>query len=92
MQVNQGDVQARSAVVRWPYSAAADEAPIDSFTLHYQNNTFGHDIVLCGFSVSTRLDHLKPYTRYSVRVKATSVLGTGDWSNPVNFTTSGASK
>ena len=90
MQVNQ--VQARSAVPRWPYSPAADEAPIDFFTLHYQNNTFGDDIVVSDGSVSRQLNHLKPYTLYSVRVNATSVLGTGDWSNPVSFTTSTASK
>jgi len=90
VQVNQGDVKARSTTVTWTYSPPSDEAPIVSFYLHYQNKSFVDDITLESALLTKKSIHLKPYTSYSVRMMAESVLGKGDWSSLVNFTTSTA--
>jgi len=78
--------------VTWSYSSGPDEAPIVSFHLQYQNKSFIDNITLSGSLSSKELIHLKPYTSYSVRIMAESVLGKGDWSGLINFTTSTAGR
>jgi len=90
VQVKQINIKARSTTVTWSYSPGSDEAPIVSFYLHYQNKSFNDSITLSSFLSSKELIHLKPYTSYSVRMMAESVLGKGDWSSFVAFTTSTA--
>ena len=91
VQVNPSDVKARSALVTWPYNPGADEMPVTAYNLEYQNSTSTLDIHL-GLVLSKRIINLKPYTAYSVRVLANSVLGKSLWSNFTNFTTKTASK
>jgi len=62
-----------------------------TYNLEYRNSTSTEDISL-GAVLSKRIINLKPYTAYSVRVLANSVLGKGLWSNFQNFTTKTASK
>ena len=76
----------------WSYSTGSDETPIVSFYLHYQNKTFNDSITLSGPLSSKELINLKPYTSYIVRMMAESVLGKGEWSRLVSFTTSTAGK
>ena len=92
VQVKPCNIKARSTVVTWTYSPGPDEAPIVSFYLQYQNKSFDNNITLSGSLSSKELIHLKPYTSYSVRMMAESVLGKGDWSSLVSFTTSTAGK
>ena len=90
MQVKQINIKARTTTVTWSYSPGSDEAPIVSFYLYYQNKSFNHDVTLSGAIKRKELIQLKPYTSYSVRMMAESVLGKGDWRSLVNFTTSTA--
>ena len=91
VQVNPSDVNARSALVTWSYSPGADEMPVTAYNLEYRNSTSIDDISL-GVVSRKQIINLKPYTAYSVRLIATSVLGKGLWSNFQNFTTKTASK
>ena len=91
VQVNPSDVKARSALVTWSYNPGADEVPVTAYNLEYRNGTFAVNISL-GAVLSKRIINLKPYTAYSVRVLANSVLGKSLWSNFTNFTTKTASK
>ena len=91
VQVNPSDVKAKSTLVTWPYNPGADEMPVTAYNLEYRNSTSTLDIHL-GLVLSTRIINLKPYTTYSVRVLANSVLGKSLWSNFTNFTTKTASK
>ena len=91
VQVNPSDVKARSTLVTWPYNPGADEMPVTAYNLEYRNSTSTLDIHL-GIVLSIRIFNLKPYTAYSVRVSADSVLGKSLWSNFQNFTTKTASK
>ena len=91
VQVNPSDVKARSTLVTWPYNPGADEMPVTAYNLEYRNSTAIDDISL-GAVLSKQIINLKPYTAYSVRLIATSVLGKGLWSNFQNFTTKTASK
>ena len=91
VQVNPSDVKARSTLVTWPYNPGADEVPVTAYNLEYRNSTSTLDIHL-GLVLSKRIINLKPYTAYSVRLIATSVLGKSLWSNFQNFTTKTASK
>ena len=76
-----------TASVAWCYSPGADEAPT-SITLHYWNSTFSSILNLQpGSSFFTVLTQLKPFAHYSVKVRASSVLGDGLWSTAMNFTT-----
>jgi len=88
LKVEQSDIKARSTTVTWSYSPKSDEAPIVSFYLHYQNTSFNDDVTLSGAFKSKELINLKPYTSYSVRMMAESVLGRGVWGSFVNFNTS----
>ena len=81
--VTAGTIDARSAVVTWSYSPGPDEMPITSFTLQYWNGTFTDDIPLPGGVSRKQLINLKPFTSYSIRIMAVSVLGNGYWSNPL---------
>ena len=91
VQVNARDANARSALVTWSYSLGADEMPVTAYNLEYRNSTHKDDISL-GVVFRKQISNLKPYTAYSVRLIATSVLGKGLWSNVQNFTTKTASK
>ena len=91
VQVNPSDLKARSTLVTWPYNPEADKMPVTAYNLEYRNSTATRDIPL-GLVLSKRINNLKPYTAYSVRLVATSVLGKGLWSNFQNFTTKTASK
>ena len=91
VQVNPSDVKARSTLVTWPYNPGADEMPVTAYNLEYRNSTSTLDIHL-GVVLSKRIFNLKPYTAYSVRVLADSILGKSLWSNFQNFTTKTASK
>ena len=91
VQVNPSDLKARSALVTWSYNRGADEMPVTTYNLEYRNSTSTEDISL-GAVLSKQIINLKPYTAYSVRLIATSVLGKGLWSNFQNFTTKTASK
>ena len=91
VQVNPSDVNARSTVVTWSYSPGADEMPVTAYNLEYRNSTSTDDITL-GVVLRKQIINLKPYTAYSVRVLANSVLGKSLWSNFTNFTTKTASK
>ena len=91
VQVNPSDVNARSTLVTWSYSPGVDEMPVTTYNLEYRNSTSTEDISL-GAVLSKRIINLKPYTAYSVRVLANSVLGKSLWSNVQNFTTKTASK
>ena len=91
VQVNPSDVKARSTLVTWPYNPGADEMPVTAYNLEYRNSTSTLDIHL-GVVLSKRIFNLKPYTTYSVRVLADSVLGKSLWSNFQNFRTKTASK
>ena len=91
VQVNPSDVNARSTLVTWSYSPGADEMPVTGYNLEYRNSTSINNISL-GIVLSKVITNLKPYTAYSVRLIATSVLGKGLWSNFQNFTTKTASK
>ncbi|XP_044164303.1 Down syndrome cell adhesion molecule-like protein 1 [Acropora millepora] len=86
-------VTARTVLVTWPsYSPRDDEAPTISITVRYQNSTPPyHLVILPGHSWRKELTNLKPFSKYSVSVMASSVLGDGFWSNAVNFTTLTAS-
>ncbi|XP_068677363.1 uncharacterized protein [Montipora foliosa] len=85
--VNVTTIRARTAIVTWSYTPGVDEAPVNSFTLQYQTYNFSR---LPGSSSSKELTNLKPYTSYSVTIKASSVLGDGFWSDAKNFTTTTA--
>ena len=65
--------------------------PVTAYNLEYRNSTSTEDISLVAVLIK-RIINLKPYTPYSVRVLANSVLGKGLWSNFQNFTTKTASK
>ena len=91
VQVNPSDVKARSTLVTWPYNPGADEMPVTAYSLEYRNSTSTEYITL-GAVLRKQIINLKPYTAYSVRVLANSVLGKGLWSNFQNFTTKTASK
>ena len=91
VQVNPSDLKARSALVTWPYNPGADEVPVTAYNLEYRNSTSLDDMSL-GAVLSKRIINLKPYTAYSVRLIANSVLGKSPWSNFQNFTTKTASK
>ena len=91
VQVNPSDVNERSTLVTWSYSLGADEMPVTGYNLEYRNSTAIDDIYL-GAVLKKEIINLKPYTAYSVRLIATSVLGKGLWSNFQNFTTKTASK
>ena len=91
VQVNASDVKARSTLVTWSYNPGANEMPVTAYNLEYRNSTSTLDIHL-GLVLSTRIINLKPYTAYSVRVFANSVLGKSLWNNFTNFTTKTASK
>ena len=91
VQVNPSDVKARSTLVTWSYSPGADEMPVTTYNLEYRNSTSIDDIPLRAV-LRKQIINLKPYTAYSVRLIATSVLGKGLWSNLQNFTTKTASK
>ena len=91
IQVNPSDVKARSTLVTWPYNPGAGEMPVTAYNLEYRNSTSTLDIHL-GLVLSKRIINLKPYTAYSVRVLADSILGKSLWSNFQNFTTKTASK
>ena len=91
VQVNPSDVKARSALVTWPHNSGADEMPVTAYNLEHRNSTSTLDIHL-GLVLSKRIINLKPYTAYSVRLLASSVLGKSLWSNFQNFTTKTASK
>ena len=82
-------IRARTALVTWSYTPGVDEAPVNSFTLQYGTYVFGG---LPGGSSRKELTNLKPYTSYSVKIKASSVLGGGFWSDAKSFTTATASK
>ena len=92
VQVKQSDIKARSTTVTFSYSPGSDEAPIVSFYLQYQNKSFNINITLPGSLSSKELINLKPYTSYSIRMMAESVLGKGDWSSFGSFTTATARK
>ena len=91
VRVNPSDVKARSTLVTWSYNPGADEMPATAYNLEYRNSTSTRDIPL-GLVLSKRINNLKPYTAYSVRLIADSVFGKGLWSNFQNFTTKTASK
>ena len=91
VQVNPSDVKARSTLVTWSYSPGVDEMPVTDYNLEYRNSTTIDDISL-GAVLRKQIINLKPYTAYSVRLIATSVLGKRLWSNFQNFTTKTASK
>ena len=91
VQVSPSDVKARSTSVTWSYSPGADEMPVTAYNLEYRNSTSTLDIHF-GHVLSKRIFNLRPYTAYSVRVLADSVLGKSLWSNFQNFTTKTASK
>ncbi|XP_068725986.1 uncharacterized protein [Montipora capricornis] len=80
-------IGARTAIVTWSYTPGVGEAPVNSFTLQYQTYTPSR---LPGSSSSKKLTNLKPYTSYTVKIKASSVLGSGFWSDAKNFTTATA--
>ena len=82
-------ITASTALVTWSYTPGVDETSVTSFTLQYQTYVFGG---LPGGSLSKELTNLKPYTSYSVTIKASSVLGGGFWSDAKSFTTATASK
>ena len=92
--VSKSKVTARTALVTWTsYSPGEDEAPTINITLRYQNSTPPyHLVILPGSSSSQELTNLKPFSKYNVTVKASSVLGDGLWSSAVNFTTYTACK
>ena len=91
VQVNPSDVKARSTLVTWPYNPGADEMPVTAYSLEYRNSTSTEYITLEAV-LRKQIINLKPYTAYSVRLIATSVLGVSLWSNFQNFTTKTASK
>ncbi|XP_067027638.1 uncharacterized protein, partial [Acropora muricata] len=81
-------VTARTALVTWTsYSPGADEGPT-SITVRYENSTPPYHLaVLPGSSSRKELTNLKPFSKYNVTVKASSVLGDGSWSTTVTFET-----
>ena len=91
VQVSPSDVKARSTLVTWSYNPGTVEMPVTAYNLEYRNSTSIDDISL-GVVLRKQIINLKPYTAYSVRLIATSVLGKGLWSNVRNFTTKTASK
>ncbi|XP_068677366.1 uncharacterized protein [Montipora foliosa] len=80
-------ITASTALVTWSYTPGVDETSVTSFTLQFQTHVFGG---LPGGSSSKELTNLKPYTSYSVTIKASSVLGGGFWSDVKSFTTATA--
>ncbi|XP_073227965.1 cell adhesion molecule DSCAM-like [Porites lutea] len=60
--------------------------PVTAYNLEYRNSTSIDDMSLEAV-LRKQIINLKPYTSYSVRLKATSVLGKGLWSNFQNFST-----
>ena len=86
-------VTARTALVTWTnYSPGDDEAPT-SIIVRYENSTPPYHLaILPGSSSRKELTNLKPFSKYSVTVKASSVLGDGLWSTTVTFVTLTASK
>ena len=91
--VSKSKVTARTVLVTWAsYFPGKDEAPT-SITVRYQNSTSPYNLM--GLSVSSsrkELTNLKPFSKYSVTVMASSALGDGLWSDAVNFTTLTACK
>ncbi|XP_074611775.1 uncharacterized protein LOC141866211 isoform X2 [Acropora palmata] len=81
-------VTARTALVTWTsYSPKADEAPT-SIIVRYENSTPPYHLArLSGSSSRKELTNLKPFSKYNVTVKASSVLGDGLWSTTVTFET-----
>ncbi|XP_067027641.1 uncharacterized protein [Acropora muricata] len=86
-------VTARTALVTWTnYSPGDDEAPT-SIIVRYENSTPPYHLaILPGSSSRKELTNLKPFSKYNVTVKASSVLGDGLWSTTVTFVTLTASK
>ena len=86
-------VTARTALVTWTsYSPGADEGPTTRITVQYRNSTSPYHLVIPGSSSRKELTNLKPFSKYNVTVKASSVLGDGSWSTTVTFETLTASK
>ncbi|XP_068677380.1 receptor-type tyrosine-protein phosphatase T-like isoform X2 [Montipora foliosa] len=86
-------ITACTALVIWSYTPGVDETSVTSFTLQYRTLMQGetHTVSsLPGSSLSKQLSNLKPYTSYTVKIKASSVLGDGFWSDAKNFTTATA--
>ncbi|KAK2555077.1 hypothetical protein P5673_023431, partial [Acropora cervicornis] len=81
-------VTARTALVTWTsYSPKVDEAPT-SIIVRYENSTPPYHLArLSGSSSRKELTNLKPFSKYNVTVKASSVLGVGLWSTTVSFET-----
>ncbi|XP_067027637.1 uncharacterized protein [Acropora muricata] len=81
-------VTARTALVTWAnYSPGDDEAPT-SIIVRYENSTPPYHLaILPGSSSRKELTNLKPFSKYNVTVKASSVLGDGSWSTTVTFET-----
>ena len=92
--VSTSSMIARTVLVTWTsYSPGEDEAPTIRITVRYQNSTPPYHLaILPGSSSSKELMNLKPFSKYSVTVMASSVLGDGLWSDAVNFTTLTACK
>ena len=92
--VSKSNVTARTALVTWTrYSPGEDETPITRITVQYQNSASPyHLVILTGSSSSKELTNLKPFSKYNVTVKASSVLGDGLWSTILTFETLTASK
>ncbi|XP_015759656.1 PREDICTED: receptor-type tyrosine-protein phosphatase F-like, partial [Acropora digitifera] len=81
-------VTARTALVTWTsYSPGDDEAPT-SIIVRYENSTPPYHLaILPGSSSRKELTNLKPFSKYNVTVKESSVLGDGLWSTTVTFVT-----
>ncbi|XP_015753443.1 PREDICTED: receptor-type tyrosine-protein phosphatase mu-like [Acropora digitifera] len=87
--ISKSSVTARTALVTWTsYSPGEDEAPTTRITVQYQNSSSpSHLVILPGSSSSQELTNLKPFSKYNVTVKASSVLGDGLWSTTLTFET-----
>jgi hypothetical protein len=86
-------IQSTSVTVRWTQPVLTpSQTRVTSYQLQYQNNTNTQTINVPAPAVSHVITGLAVYTNYSVKIKAVSKVGHGQWSDMKNFRTDSACK
>ncbi|XP_031557770.1 uncharacterized protein LOC116294321, partial [Actinia tenebrosa] len=72
----------RSITTKWPAMTASDDVgTINSYNIQLSNQSSTVTYNAHHPALNYTIEHLKPYTNYSIRVKAISVVGQGLWSS-----------
>jgi hypothetical protein len=86
-------IQSTSVTVSWTQPVLRpSQTRVTSYVLQYQNNTNTQTVNVLASAVSHVITGLAVYTSYSVKIKAVSGVGHGQWSDMKNFRTDSACK